>query len=671
MADKPEKWSDEKLASYLEQCRNESAGYSDSYLSKERTLVQLNYDGDRPTPSHKGNSKYVSQDVYDKVEGMKASLLETFAAGNRLGQFEPQGADDVESTRIATDYTDYIIFRQNPGYDIFHDVIHDGLMARIGVAKVHWEELKEEIEEDFDLDEAGLVGLLSQEDVELEYEPEAYPGPMGIMFKGSVTRIVTKRQVRIEQLPPEDFGVQSRVAKLEDGYAWHRKKVSKSDLKKMDYDRKQIDKAVMDSDAWLDDVETQIRHDAYDSKSEFGNTEGATQKAYLYEFYIDLDLKGKGTTCLYKVCMVGTTILSKEKVRKRPFLIYAPLRRPHSVYGSNYAQKVIATQNARTVLMRGILDHTVTTNNPRWKVVKGALTRPQELMENRVGGIVNVTRPDGVLPLEQAPLNPFVFQTIQLLDYDSEESTGLSQLSQGLNKDAVSKQNSQGMIEQLTSLSMTRQKIIARNFANQFLKPLYELVYEIALENEDRAKFVDVTGNYVEVDMQSWFEKRDFIINLRLGYNEREQEAQKWLQLDAFMTGKQSPLYGLKQQYNVMRRVFDAREVKDIDSYIMKPEEVKPPQPDPLAMAEVQLKLAQAEAAKANAQANLLKLQIEQKQMEAKHALDLKKLQTDFALKSDKQDLDERAQAHDEFVAKEELRIADKAEDVRAIASPS
>ena len=66
------------------------------------------------------------------------------------------------------------------------------------------------------------------------------------------------------------------------------------------------------------------------------------------------------------------------------------------------------------------------------------------------------------MPMPQAPLNPFVFQTIKMLDEDKEDNTGVSRMSQGTNKDAVSKQNSAAMIEQLATMSQQRQKIIAR-----------------------------------------------------------------------------------------------------------------------------------------------------------------------------------------------------------------
>ena len=101
-------------------------------------------------------------------------------------------------------------------------------------------------------------------------------------------------------------------------------------------------------------------------------------------------------------------------------------------------------------------------NNPRYMVTKGSLTNVRELIDNRIGGVVNVTRPDAIQAMPQAPLNPFIFQTINMLDEDKEETSSVSSLSTGLNKDAVSKQNSQAMVEQLITMSQQRQKIIAK-----------------------------------------------------------------------------------------------------------------------------------------------------------------------------------------------------------------
>ena len=146
-----------------------------------------------------------------------------------------------------------------------------------------------------------------------------------------------------------------------------------------------------------------------------------------------------------------------------------------------------------------------------------------EMLDNRLGGIVNMTRPDAVRPLEQQNLNPFVFQTLAMLKDNKEESTGISSLSQGLNKDAISTQNSAALVDNLVSLSQQRQKVMARNFAN-FLVDVYLEVYRLVLENADAAKedIIQVAGNFVPVKVSDWAERKTCKVALHLGYGERE-----------------------------------------------------------------------------------------------------------------------------------------------------
>ena len=148
---------------------------------------------------------------------------------------------------------------------------------------------------------------------------------------------------------------------------------------------------------------------------------------------------------------------------------------------------------------------------------------------------MNVSRPDAISPMPQAPLNPFVFQTLKQLDQDLEDNTGVSRLSQGLNKDAISKQNSAAMIEQLATMSQQRQKIVARHFAS-FVKHLFHEIYSLVVKNEDRQKVVELAGAYVEIDPSTWDEKRDTVVELRLGYGEQDREAQKRLALHSLFT---------------------------------------------------------------------------------------------------------------------------------------
>jgi hypothetical protein len=258
-------------------------------------------------------------------------------------------------------------------------------------------------------------------------------------------------------------------------------------------------------------------------------------------------------------------------------------------------------------------------------VVKGALTNPKELIENRIGGLVNVTRPDGIMPLPQASMNPFVFQTIQLLDEDKEEATGVSKLSQGMNKDAVSKQNSGAMVESLVSLSQQREKIIARAFANQYLKELYKAVFRLVIANEVGEKVVQIAGKFVRVYPSTWDDSLDVTVEMKLGYGEQENDARKALTWHSMMSQDQGvgAMYSQKNKYAVLCTALEKSGVKNISDYLTPPDQIPPPQPDPMAMKQMELQertvaaqelaaQTQAEKVKLNAELDHMKLEMQQ-----------------------------------------------------------
>lgn len=665
-----------ELASLVESAIKTSVGYYDSKLSRERKDVLDYYNGILPKPMHSGNSKYVSMDVYDSVESLKAVLLETFASGNQIVKFAPQSEEDVQGAKVATDYCDYVIFRQNNGFNIFSDVIQDSLLARVGVAKVYWEECYEEIEETFEnlsMEEVDL--LLSQED----YEDIDVTQNENGLFEGTVVRKVDKSKVRIDTIPPEEFLITPQAKSIAEApFIAHRTRKTLSELIEEGYDRKLVESIAANDDSELTmnpEVLARFEQVGADRLNLNGELQAQTREVIVYECYLKIDMDGSGEAKLYKVTKAGSTILDHERVDNKPFVAYVPLPIPHSFYGSNYASKVIPTQNARTVLVRGILDHTLITNNPRMMVVKGALTNPKELIENRIGGLVNVTRPDGIVPLPQSGLNPFVFQTIQLLDEDKEEATGVSKLSQGMNKDAVSKQNSQAMVENLVSLSQQREKIIARNFAYQFVKELYLEVYRLVIANEKKEKIIQIAGSFERIYPSTWDERMDVAVELKLGYGEQEQDSQKYLAYHQMMSQDPSiaPMYKAENKYNVIRAILDKNGIKNINEFITSPDQIEPPQPDPMMMKQLELEerkvaaqeeLARATAAKVEANASMDAMRIELDKM--KHELNEYKTQREL----ERKEFDSTSRA---AIATEELSIAQNSppESVKAIISPN
>ena len=667
------KLSDNSIVTLVDQQVGNSVGYADSELSTERAKIIDYYNGTLPKPAHDGNSKYVSLDVYDAVESLKAALLETFSAGTRTVKFAPQNEDDVELAKMCTEYTDYVVHRQNDMFNVMSTAIHDALIARAGVVKVFWENSTETDYEEFeDITESELDMLLAQDNVELV---ESTTDDIGLT-SGTIGIERDTSQGVIENVAPEEFLIESQAKSLEDvTFCAHRTKKTLSELRLEGYSEKLIDKIGDHTDVDFEtDPEVLARFDNIGNfRNGSSDHQDQVRSVMVYEAYILLDVEGTGIAELYKVIKAGNVLLEKEKVNRKPFVTFVPLPTPHSFYGNNFADKVVATQNARTVLTRSILDHAMITNNPRYTVVKGGLSNPRELIDNRLGGIVNTTRPDAISPMLQAPLNPFIFQTIKMLDEDMEDTTGVSKMSQGLNKDAISKQNSAAMVEQLATMSQQRQKIIARNFASQFMKPLFHMVYNLVCENEMQEKMVELSGSYVVCDPRKWKEKRDVQIELHLGYGEQEKEATKYLNMHTLLTNDPNlaAMYQQPNQYELAKKIMELSGVKEVSNYLTNPENIEPPQPDPAAEMQMQMAQKQLELQERQTAIAEMKAQVDSQISQMKIELEKAKVENQHAIQSDSLDLKEEQLRHKKLIDSAELVLAQQADEITAIASPN
>lgn len=633
------KLDDAALAALIEARVRQSTGPSDGKLSVERATVQRYYDGLEPKPEA-GTSRFVSQDVYDGVEAMKAQLLEVFAGDQTPISFAPQGQDDAQKATEATEACSWVIFRQNNGYALFRDAIDDALKGRVAIAKVWWDEnYRDDEREVTDVPYQDFEAALAA-DPDVELSDIELDSATRVVKHATLVKRVDCSQVRIELVPPEEFGISRRAKCAEEAeVVYHRRSVTADELTRMGVKRKLVEELQGDERFHTEHSQENIeRHSETDDtlpSAPVRDDDDSTRLIDVTEAYAKLDLDGR--PALWMVLVSHGKTLKKQKVRRLPFVFYTPLPRPHSFWGSNYAKKLIPIQNARTLLTRSIINHALITNNPRIGVVKGGLTNPKELVDSRIGGVVNLTRPDALVPIQQTGLNPFVFQTIQLLDEDKEETTGISKLSQGLNKDAISKQNSADMISSLVALSQVRQKIAARNFAEGFLRDLYLMVYRLLIENESRPRLMQIAGSWTEVDTSQWPERDDLMVEVSVGFGEREAETRRWMAVDMYFA--QDPrfaqAYTPDRRYNVAVRALRAGGIRDVDSILAPPDQWKDPEPDPLQQAEIAEKQAraaqlqaQAQAEQAAAQLRALEMQHEQAMAQMKERLEMLKLET-------------------------------------------
>ena len=346
---------DEQIVSIVDTNIRRSIGYYDSEISSERRKVMQYYSAALPRPAHDGNSKYVSQDVYDAVESMKAALLETFSTGNKTMRFAPQNVDDVATAEVCTEYTDYVLHRQNNLFEVMQTVIHDGLIARAGICKVFWDVQSESSVEYIEgLTEEELDALLADENVEIE---ELEQDEMG-MFTGDLLVTRDTSQVRVEAVAPEEFLIEPQAKSLESvTFCAHRTKKTISDLLEMGYDEDVVASIADNEDTDFDgDPEILARFDDLGS-DQFNSVKGyqrQTRQVTVIEAYIELDVEGTGTSDLYRVVKCSNVLLEKEKVQRRPFVAFVPLPVPHAFHGNNFTcsrQYRCSMRTRRTLLV--------------------------------------------------------------------------------------------------------------------------------------------------------------------------------------------------------------------------------------------------------------------------------------------------------------------------------
>jgi hypothetical protein len=653
---------DDEIKALLERIISKAEDFSTSTLQKEREEVLEYYRGQAPTPQHKGDAKYVSRDVFDAVDTARSNIVETFGAHSRIIKFKAEYGETVAQAKQATEYCRHVFFKDNPGEDLIDTAVYDGLMNRFAVAKVYYQEVKDEIEHE--------LGGLTEDELEtfvadmydFEFnEVDSSSLAVGV-YSGSLTEVKLKKKIVVEMIQPEDLRVLGRTASLLGARAViHTQEMTKSKLIKAGYDKKKVTKLNFESkNPSTIDYEKQHRF------SPIGTTLGtedddmgeSNETVTLHEVYAELDLLGTGVNRKWRIAYAGGEVLEKEQINRYPFASFVPIPVPHTFFGENYAKSVIPIQNARTVMMRQIINHAVRTNNDRMMVLKGTLHNPKELLENRVGGIVNVNRMDGLAPLQQAMLNPFVFDTVRLLDEDKEEVTGISKLSQGLSKEAISTQNAEGKIDQLIQLSQQRQKTFARRFG-RFMAELWYLIYHVALDHIDEAAYVAVTGQYVEVNPSAWRERSAASVELTLTEDEDTKEAIKFRELDTYFT--QHPALGDQytpdKRWEVLSRMTEKMGVEDLDAILLSPEQVPPKEPDPiqqLTIAELQAKVDHLKAQAAQLQG---KTQVDMFKAQTERMVKMAELKIDTAeLELEKEELE-----HDKQIDWAEVRAAEKA----------
>jgi len=665
MAKAKQKLTEDHLLSIVEREISSSTSFGGELDGQRRKAMEY-YNGEPFGNEIDGRSSVVSTDVMDVVEWSMPILMKIFGSGDQVGRFEPQNPEDVEMAEQATDYCNYVFFRENDGFKILYDVMKDALLSKTGILKVIWKD-NEEVEresyeglsdEEFQLlvmddavevvEHTAISGMVEDEgyeagvDLETGLEQEVGLEPeqaqdMPTQHNVTIMRRISSGKVDIESVAPEEFYISRNARTIEEApFVCHRTSYTVSQLIEMGFD----DAADYTSDdSQRFDQEYVARNFTDDSLSSLPNdeTDDSTREIWIDEAYIRCDWNGDGIAEIRKVWKAGDKIISNEEVDNIPFTAICPLPMPHKFYGFSIADIVMDLQLIKSTLWRNILDNIYHLNNGRFECLDGKVNM-DDMLTSRPGGVVRVKEMGAVRRLDAPDIGKAPYEMLNYIDSVRDSRTGITKFNQGLDANVLQSTTATAYMQQMQS-SQARIELIARMFAETGIKKAFLMIYELLQKHSDKAKVVRLKNDWVEVDPSSWRHKTDFTVRVGLGNGNREQNMvhlQTLVQMQERIvaSGGMGLLVTPKNIFNTLKEIGMNMGLKNIEEYLTDPEDgqVQQQQGDDGK--------AQVEAMKV--QVDMQKLQLEQQKLEIekqKLSFEAQKLQAEMQMTAEENQL--------------------------------
>lgn len=533
------KMTDSELASLVD---GMIASAETDGASEYRTRALQYYRGQMDdTPADAKRSQAVSRDVRAAIRKVMPSLMRTFMASDRVVKFEPEGREDEEAAKQATDYVNYVFLRRCDGYRVMWSAMHDALLLRNGVIRHWWETTKSvDFSSHSGLSDEAFAQLVADKDVQvLKHTSEPLPGEFAAMFmpgamlhSADIKRTVTTRRLAVMAVPPEEFGIDPNATSIEDAqFIVHRSRSkTRSDLIAMGYDRKKVD--AIPSFSTITEEEDDARNpDGRGWRFNLNVGDAASERIEYFEVECKIDYDGDGIAELRRICMSGrggdNAILANYPISEYSFSDVTPEIVPHRWEGRSLFDDVEDIQRIKTVLTRQTLDNLYWQNNLQPIVQEGTVSNPDSVLKPEFGKPIRVKA--GIDPRTAVTsLNvPFVaeksFAMLQYLDGMLRDRTGVSDASSGMDPDAL--QNQTATATQLISEGgIAAVELIARTMAEGGFKRMFRCILRLIVENQDKPETIRLRNEWVDFDPRGWNASMDANVSVGLGAGSRERD---------------------------------------------------------------------------------------------------------------------------------------------------
>ena len=557
-----EKVTDDQLINLIESGVQNSVGdwLNSSDLTRERLRSTYEYAG---VPEFhlapQGVSTIVDTSTTETVEAYTAVLTDLFLNNQKLARFVPM-ADNPNAhgaARDASDLVNFIIFKQNNGWEEIQTWIKAALLWKNGI--VRWDYIEDydyRIEEYDKIDQIKLDELLSDENVEIvgdlkfenelgEVDPLSGENPEATLVYVDVRlrRKIDKSRIKLENVPPENFRISRDAKAIEDAvFVGVQTDMTRSEMRKQWPD---VVKGIQEdewnelghNEQWLGNARysEDIAARKFVTGQEYwqGSVSQdlfpleANREVTVTECWIHVDRDGDGIAELKHFIIAGNHILAEEDVDMIPLASLSPIDIPFEFYGLSIADFTRSSTLASTAILRGFVENTYLTNYAP-KLADPNVVDFSALQNMKPKQIVptNGNPAQAVQPMPPETISTGTVPLLEHLQLIKEQATGMSKAAQGLNDTLYVSGNSEQKLQAVQSASQKRIQHIARRFAETGLKRLAVGIYHCARVNMGKID-LSMYSTFRTLDVSQLPMEMDCEIFVDLGDNSNSSKVQK------------------------------------------------------------------------------------------------------------------------------------------------
>jgi hypothetical protein len=629
---------------------DDAIAFEESVLGPAREDNLHYFYGEFPEQEGEGKSSAVSTDFRDTVMAILPSLMRIFTSTERVVNCVPNHKGQEEMARQCTDYLNYVLWEDNDGFLILHDIIKDALRCKTGVVR-WWTDSKDDVtEQEFHgVTQEQFQYLVSENPTiqVLEQTPsQMYPGTLdSLRIRFTKSKPITK----IISVPLDEFRISRKAKDVECApLIGHDQVVNVSELVEQGYK--------------LDELQDYMSQspDNYSTDRLFRNSgldQGDLTDAWDVRYgcyFIRIDKDGDGIAELREIHTVGDDhhILYDEVAQFANFSVWCPDPEPHTLVGDTPADLVKDIQVIKTNMLRGSLDSLAQSIWPR-TVFNQTVTNTDDVLNDEIGAPIRTTSdPAGaVMSITHQFVGQPVFQMFGIMEQLRQARTGISDASKGVDPRALQSTNVTG-IDAIVQGAQERIELCARILAETGMKQLFKGLLREIVNNPNQQRTIQLRGKWENVNPSTFDPTMRISVNPTLGKGSdmtRLMVLQEVKQTQtAIMTqfGVENPLCGVQEFRNTLVDILAIANVKNVGRYYREIDEATiqkiastPKEPDAatlLAQSEMEknrVKMA-TEISKSNYSDRKLRVDddFRRDQMIVKGLLDAAKIEAQFAV---------------------------------------